>query len=311
MSQIGYMLFSLGVARYGGEQGLGFTASMFHLFTHAFFKALLFLGAGTVIHYVHSNEMKDMGGLRKHLPLTHASFLIACLSIAGIPFFSGFFSKEEILLAAYESDPTIYWVALFTSGLTAFYMFRLYFSIFWNKDSHAQDHHHGDAEGGLVMKLPLLILAIATLATGYVSFGNFVSSDGKALEGHLHLLFSVAPVCFALAGIAMAYQLYKKESEQPAKLATHWGRFYTAALNKFYIDEFYLFVTKKILFNGVARFAAWFDVHVINALVNGLASLTEWVSQKIKGFQSGKVQQYAMVFLGSLLVIAWILLYVL
>ena len=106
---------------------LGYTASMFHLFTHAFFKSLLFLGAGAVIHYMHSNEMKDMGGLRKFLPVTHITFFIACLAIAGIPPFAGFFSKEEILMAAYRNQPAIYYIGLITSGITAFYMFRLYF----------------------------------------------------------------------------------------------------------------------------------------------------------------------------------------
>ena len=104
MSQIGYMMFALGVSKYGGDDSLGYTASMFHLFTHAMFKALLFLGAGAVIHYIHSNEMKDMGGLRKYLPITHITFLIACLAIAGVPPFAGFFSKEEILLAAYQNN---------------------------------------------------------------------------------------------------------------------------------------------------------------------------------------------------------------
>src|SRR4051794_5035679 len=131
MSQIGYMMFALGVSRYGGEQGLGYMASMFHLFTHAFFKSLLFLCAGAVIHVVHSNEMKDMGGLRKLMPITHIAFLIACLAIAGIPPFSGFFSKEEILHAAYQSNKFVFGIALLTSGLTAFYIFRLYFSIFY------------------------------------------------------------------------------------------------------------------------------------------------------------------------------------
>jgi NADH-quinone oxidoreductase subunit L len=133
MSQIGYMMLALGVAGYGGEKGLGYMASLFHLFTHAFFKALLFLGAGMVIHFIHSNDMKDMGGLRKYMPVTHLVFLLACLSIAGIPPFAGFFSKEEILTAAYHGNTAIYYIALITAGITAFYMFRLYFSIFWNK----------------------------------------------------------------------------------------------------------------------------------------------------------------------------------
>src|SRR4029079_8977829 len=138
MSQIGYMMFALGVSGYGGEAGLGYMASMFHLFTHAFFKSLLFLCAGAVIHVVHSNEMKDMGGLRKLMPITHIAFLIACLAIAGIPPFSGFFSKEEILTAAWQNHPAIYYICLITSGITAFYMFRLYFSIFWNRTPDSQ-----------------------------------------------------------------------------------------------------------------------------------------------------------------------------
>src|SRR5437868_6704043 len=160
MSQIGYMMFALGVSGYDGEAGLGYTASMFHLFTHAFFKSLLFLGAGAVIHLIHSNEMSDMGGLRKWMPVTHITFLVACLAIAGIPPFAGFFSKEEILLVCWENNPLIYYIALITSGITAFYMFRLYFSIFWNK-SVIIDHHSHHGEGSWNMKGPLLLLAIA------------------------------------------------------------------------------------------------------------------------------------------------------
>jgi NADH-quinone oxidoreductase subunit L len=185
ISQIGYMMFALGVSGYGGEEGLGYTASMFHLFTHAMFKALLFLGAGAVIHFIHSNEMADMGGLRKYLPITHITFLIACLAIAGVPPFAGFFSKEVILLAAYKHNMVVYWVALFTSGLTAFYMFRLYFSIFWNKEAPSLSDRVGGqvkSEGGLAMMLPLVLLAAGAAAAGFIPFGNFVSSDGKVLD---------------------------------------------------------------------------------------------------------------------------------
>jgi NADH-quinone oxidoreductase subunit L len=179
MSQIGYMMFALGVSGYNGENGLGYTASMFHLFTHAFFKSLLFLAAGVVIHFIHSNEMKDMGGLRKYLPVTNLSFLVACLAIAGIPPFAGFFSKEEILLAAYNSNKIVYGVALFTSGLTAFYMFRLYFSIFWNKPTEV---HNAHGEGPFSMKFPLIILAICSIVAGFIPFGKYVSSDRTALK---------------------------------------------------------------------------------------------------------------------------------
>lgn len=133
LSQIGYMMMSLGVSGYGGEEGVGYMASMFHLFTHAMFKALLFLGAGSVIHAVHSNNMTDMGGLRKFMPITRITFLIACLTIAGMPFLSGFYSKDEILAATFEHNMPLFVIGFFVAGLTAFYMFRLYFNIFWEK----------------------------------------------------------------------------------------------------------------------------------------------------------------------------------
>lgn len=313
MSQIGFMMFALGVSKYGGEAGLGYTASMFHLFTHAMFKALLFLGAGAVIHYVHSNEMKDMGGLRKYMPVTHFMFLLACLAIAGVPPFSGFFSKEEILLAAYQHNPAIYWLALLTSGLTAFYMFRLYFSIFWNKPrpdhdgSAALTDRHGEAPA--VMKLPLILLGIGAATAGFIPFGKFVSTDGKPLESHFHLQFSLLPVALGLAGILLAWVLYKKENERPGKIAASLGSLYRSAYHKFYIDEIYLFMTKKVLFNLVGRPAAWFDRNVVDGLVNLTGNTTQLVSEKIKKWQSGKVQQYALFFLAAVIVLAVVFIY--
>ena len=309
MSQIGYMMFALGVSGTEGEQSLGYTASMFHLFTHAMFKALLFLGAGAVIHYVHSNEMKDMGGLRKSLPITHVTFLIACLAIAGVPFLSGFFSKEEILLAAFHKSTLIYGVALFTSGLTAFYMFRLYFSIFWNKPEAAKHHdHHG--EGGWVMMLPLLILGVGAIAAGYVPFTELVTLNGKPLESHFDLGFSIAPVALGLTGILLAFWLYKSANDRPANVASRFGALYTWAYNKFYIDELYLFITKKVLFQLIARPAAWFDRNVVDGMVNMSGSITETVSDKIKGLQSGKVQQYALLFLGGIIGLLILFIYI-
>jgi len=307
MSQIGYMMFALGVSKYGGENGLGYTASMFHLFTHAMFKALLFLGAGAVIHFIHSNEMKDMGGLRKYLPVTHITFLIACLAIAGVPPFAGFFSKEEILLAAYQHNTTIYWIALITSGLTAFYIFRLYFSIFWNKESHPHDEHHG--EGGFAMMLPLVLLAIGATAAGFIPFGNFVSSDGHVLESKFHLEFSILPVAIGLTGIFIAMILYKKQNNKAERIAAALSFVYKAAYNKFYIDEIYLFITKKIIFNLIGRPAAWFDKNVVDGSVNMIANITLAISVKTKKVQSGKVQQYAIYFLMAAILIAVLFIY--
>lgn len=309
MSQIGYMMLALGVSKYSGEDGLGYMGAMFHLFTHAFFKSLLFLGAGSVIHLVHSNEMKEMGGLRKLMPITHICFLIACLAIAGIPPFSGFFSKEEILMAAFESNRMIYGVALLTSGLTAFYMFRLYYSIFWSKP--ANEHHAQHGEGTWTMKLPLILLAVLALFSGFIPIANWISADGNPIHSIVPITFSILPVTLALAGIFFATRLFIKKRELPARIAVQLGVVYQTASRKFYIDELYLFVTKKILFNLIGRPAAWFDKNIVDGLINLLAKITASLSELIKGYQSGKVQDYALYFFGGIagLVIAFIYLW--
>jgi NADH-quinone oxidoreductase subunit L len=309
MSQIGYMMFALGVSKYNGEEGLGYMGSMFHLFTHAFFKSLLFLGAGAVIHMVHSNEMKDMGGLRKLMPITHISFLIACLAIAGIPPFSGFFSKEEILMASFESNKLIYAVALLTSGLTAFYMFRLYYSIFWSKSADTHHGHHG--EGTWSMKIPLILLAILAVVAGFVPISSWITADGNAIHSSVPITFSILPVSLALAGILLATRLFKTSNELPQRIAIQMGGLYKAASRKFYIDEVYLFITKKVLFNLIGRPAAWFDKNIVDGFMNLLAKLTAGLSELIKGFQSGKVQDYALYFFGGIagLIIAFIYLW--
>jgi NADH-quinone oxidoreductase subunit L len=307
MSQIGFMMFALGVSGYGEAKGLGYTASMFHLFTHAFFKSLLFLCAGAIIHMVHSNDMKNMGGLRKLMPVTHLGFLIACLAISGIPPFAGFFSKEGILMATYESNKSIFFIALFTSALTAFYMFRLYFSIFWNKEASTEKAHHG--EGSLSMKIPLIILTVCSIFAGFVPFSKLVTTDGSPLEEHMNLLFSIAPVGLAILAILLAANLYKKQNIRPAQLANTLGSFYTTAKRKFYIDEIYLFITQKIVFNLIGRPAAWIDRNIIDGSVNMLATVTGKTSQKIKGLQSGSVQNYALYFFSGIAALAVIFIY--
>jgi NADH-quinone oxidoreductase subunit L len=315
MSQIGYMMFALGIAKNGEDGNPGYTASMFHLFTHAFFKSLLFLSAGVVIHLVHSNEMKDMGGLRKLLPITHLSFLVGCLAISGIPPFSGFFSKEEILLTAYHSNKLLYVVGLFTSGLTAFYMFRLYFSVFWNKSSSlvaaAGEHAKRNAEGSLAMKLPLVILSICTMAAGLVPFSKLVTASGAPIESDLNLLFSIPPVALSILSILVAARLYKHENGTPAKMASSLGVVYGVISRKFYLDELYVFVTKKIIFNCIGRPAAWIDRNIVDGFVNGLGNVTATTAEGIKRLQSGKVQSYALYFFSGIagLVILFIYLF--
>ena len=308
MSQIGYMMFALGISKQGGEEGLGYMASMFHLFTHAFFKSLLFLGAGAVIHMVHSNEMKDMGGLRKLMPITHLSFLIACLAIAGIPPFAGFFSKEEILMAAFHSNKIIYGVALFTAAMTSFYMFRLYFSIFWSKEAANHDHHHG--EGTWSMKLPLVILSICAVGVGMIPFSSFVTSDGVALETHTDLMFSLAPVSLTIIAISLAAYLYKTQNQKPDQLATAWGGIYKAAYKKFYIDEVYLFITKKIIFPFIGQPIAWVDKNIVDGFVQSSATVTAKISSSIKGLQSGKIQSYTLYFFGGIIALSLLFIYI-
>ena len=292
MSQIGYMMLALGVSGYA-EHGVGYMASMFHLFTHAMFKALLFLGAGAIIHAVHSNYSYDMGGLRKYLPITHVTFLIACLTIAGIPPLSGFFSKDEILVAAFEHNKLIFFSSLFVAGLTAFYMFRLYYLIFWNKDTH---YHHKPHEAPASMTIPLIFLAVASIFAGFIPFDRFVTSTGAEIAVKFHWNIAIPATLVALTGIVIATLMYRKETTVPATLARRAGKFYKMVYNKFYIDEVYLFVTKKILFNFVSRPIAWFDRHIVDGTMNAIAGVTVKTSHLIKGMQSGRVQQYALVF---------------
>jgi NADH-quinone oxidoreductase subunit L len=306
LSQIGYMMLALGVSGYGGEHGLGYMASMFHLFTHAMFKALLFLCAGSIIHAVHSNYMHEMGGLRKYLPVTHLTFLVACLAISGIPPFAGFFSKDEILIAAWNHDKLLFIVEFIVAGLTAFYMFRLYFGIFWNR---TPNYHHEPHESPLTMTLPLVFLALASIFTGIIPFGSFVSSDARPFETVMHYNIAIPSVAIALTGILSAFLLYKKESLLPDRISASLGVFYKSCYNKFYIDEIYLFVTKRILFNSVSRPVAWFDRHIVDGTMNGIAWVIASSSERIKDLQSGQLQQYAFVFVSGAVLMALFILY--
>ncbi len=309
MSQIGYMMVGLGVSGYGGHEGLGYMASMFHLFTHAMFKALLFLGAGAIIHAVHSNVMNEMGGLRKKLPITHITFLIACITIAGIPGFSAFFSKDEILTAAYHHNKLIFFTQLFVAGLTAFYMFRLYFRVFWNKTPH---YHHEPHEASLSMTIPLIFLAIASIFAGYIPFSELVSSDGIPFETEIEWWpVAIPSILVGIFGIGLAAIMYMKETTIPDKMSNGFNFFYKWAFNKFYLDELYLFVTKKIIFNFISRPVAWFDRHIVDGAMNGIAWVTNTTSSGIKGLQSGQLQRYGFVFVTGALLLVLLFVYIL
>ena len=318
ISQIAFMMVALGVCLPGhhgaaldNHAQLGYMASMFHLFTHAMFKACLFLGAGCIIHAVHSNEMSTMGGLRKYMPITHITFLISCLAIAGIPFFSGFSSKDEIISACFAYSPLCGWWMTGVAAMTAFYMFRLYYGIFWgteNKELHA-------------MTFPLVFLSIITVGVGVVttlggflhwdwaSFGSFVSAAGTAYTIHFDPQVAATSTVIAILSIALATYIYKGEKQPIAdKMYATFPRLHRWAYKRFYMDEVYQFVTHKILFRFVSRPVQWIDEKIINGLIDFTAWGANEAGETIRPWQSGDVRQYAVWFLTGTVALTLLLL---
>ncbi|MBO4807294.1 MAG: NADH-quinone oxidoreductase subunit L [Paludibacteraceae bacterium] len=306
ISQIAYMMVALGVSGYEGHDGLGFTASMWHLFTHAMFKATLFMAAGCIIHAVHSNEMDAMGGLRHHMKKTYYTFAIACFAIAGIFPLSGFFSKDEILVAAFEADKILYWCQTFVAGLTAFYMFRLFFRIFFYDEPN---YEHTPHEAPANMWVPLAILSVFTIFSGWFPFSKWISANLIGYEIHTVWPIAIGSTVVALIGIGTAYFLYYKKNDIPDRIANSCKRFYTWASHRFYIDEVYLFITNKIIFGGICAAIAWFDRHIIDGFMDLLGWTTNTVSEETKEIQSGSVQQYAWVFIMGVITIVTLALY--
>ena len=311
ISQIGFMMVALGVCTdadpHGG--GLGYMAGMFHLFTHAMFKALLFLGAGCIIHAVHSNEMEMMGGLRRYMPVTHITFLVACLAIAGIPPFSGFFSKDEILTACFGFSPAMGWIMTAIAGMTAFYMFRLYYGIFWGKENRELHARHTPHESPLAMTFPLVFLALVTVGAGFIPFGRFVSANGHAYDIHLDWGVAGTSIVVALAAIALATWMYARDRQPVADmLAARFSRLHRAAYRRFYMDEAWLFVTKRVIFRCVSVPVAWFDRHVIDQFMNFLAWGTNAAGESLQPVQNGRIQAYTWWFLSGIIVLTAVLL---
>lgn len=309
ISQIAFMMVAVGVCTQVGlgtegfneQGGLGFMASLFHLFTHAMFKACLFLCAGAIIHTIGSNEMEYMGGLRKYMPITHIAFLICCLAISGIFPLSGFWSKDEILTACFKFSPAIGWIMTVIAGMTAFYMFRLYYGIFWGKEAKRDHTPH---EAPATMTIPLIVLSTITIFAGLIPFGHFISADGHAFTTHLEMSIAATSTIVALFSIALATIFYAREKQPiPDALGRKLRNLHTAAYHRFYIDEIYQFITHKIIFGCISRPIAWFDRHVVDGFFNFLAWGTQETSWNIRGFQSGRVQQYTYVFLIGVLVI--------
>ena len=326
ISQIAFMMVALGVCLPGHEAvldnhtQLGYMASMFHLFTHAMFKACLFLGAGCIIHAVHSNEMALMGGLRKYMPVTHITFLISCLAIAGIPFFSGFSSKDEIITACFQYSPWVGWIMTGVAAMTAFYMFRLYYGIFWGTENKEAHEHHTPHEAPLTMTVPLIVLCVITVGVGVYttiagftgmggSFGSFVSAAGTDYTIHFDTTVAATSTIIAIISICLATFIFKGETQPVAdKLYKTFPKLHRAAYKRFYQDEIWLFVTHKIIFNLVSKPIAWFDRHVIDGTFNFMAWGAAEGGESIRSWQSGDVRNYAVWFLTGAVALALVLL---
>ena len=330
MSQIGFMMFSLGVSGQGAEDGLGYMASKFHLFTHAFFKALLFLGAGSVIHAMSDEQdIRKMGGIWRKIPVTYAVMWIGSLALAGIPFFAGYYSKDVVLEAAYaaHSGPGSYAFAmgLIAAFLTAFYSWRLLILTFHGApraDHHTMEHVH---ESPAVMLVPLLLLAVGAVFAGAVfapSFighhweefwnGAIVNAPGNEIMHHVHEVpgwVPLAPTIVGLAGIALAYVMYMFAPSLPGALARALPGVHRFLLNKWYFDELYdaIFVRPaRALARGFWKIG---DVRIIDGVPNGLAASVAGAARQAVSLQTGRVASYAFTMIAGLVLLVSLLLF--
>ena len=302
ISQIAYMLVALGVcfAVDNHHGGLGYMAGIFHLFTHAMFKALLFLCSGAIIVIIGSNFKDYMGGLHKYMPITNICFLIGCLAIAGIPPFAGFWSKDEIISACFQFSPFMGWFMTVVAGMTAFYMFRLYYVIFWGQSYYELDpeNRRKPQEVPFVMWGPLVFLAIISCLCGLIPFGHFVSATGQSYDIHIDMSVATTSVIVAIIGIGLATYMYApKKTPLADALAKKMPKLHKAALNRFYIDDAWQFFTHKIVFGCFSKPIAWFDRHVIDGTFNFMAWGTQEAGETIRPWQSGDVRSYAIWFL--------------
>ncbi len=302
LSQLGYMMFSLGAAKIsagdGGINSLAYSASIFHIFTHAFFKCLLFLGAGVVIHAVHNNDLTHMGGLRKQLPKTYWSMLIACLAISGVYPFAGFWSKDAILLGAWQSGHYLtFGVGLLVGGLTALYMFRFFFLIFHGE---SRQEAHAPLHEDPVMTLPIMMLAVPSALAGIMAEHFFVTHVIPPLSpippagtlphaGWLPLAASLT----GLTGLLLAWFLYGRGSRALVAVSRErMGFLYTLVSNKFYIDEAYLFITRRLIFDGVAAPIKWFDRRVVDGTMDAVGWLLQHGGNGVRLAQNGLLTLY-------------------
>ena len=324
VSQLGYMFLALGVG--------AFSAALFHVMTHAFFKALLFLGAGSVIHGMHDEQnIQNYGGLKKYMPKTYVTFLIASLAIAGIPPLSGFFSKDEILWSSYADGNIIYWlIGVVTALLTAFYMFRLVSLTFDGKERFGHDKH--PHESPAVMTIPLIILAVLAAVGGFIGIPEIFSGEhGNQFDNWLEPIFQPAQAKIAMFGVHSSLEeivlmvvtlvgvigsiyaaryIYIKNIKPAEKLSKRFNGVYNLLLNKYYVDEIYdASVVTPIVKGSEIVLWKFADIKIIDGLINGVANLIEKISGSIRKIQTGVAQFYALIMmLGIVAALFWIIL---
>jgi NADH-quinone oxidoreductase subunit L len=296
VSQLGYMFLACGTG--------AFAFGIYHLMTHAFFKALLFLGAGSVIHALSGEQdLQNMGGLRHHTKITFLTLLAAALAISGFPFTSGFFSKDAILVAAYHKHPALFWIGVITAGMTAFYVFRSIFLAFFGD---YRGHHHPH-ESPLVMTVPLMILAVLSLAGGFIPIPHFLEPMFPHIEeGHDAWLAYVATGA-GLAGIVLAYLFYVARPALADSMGRTFGTAYRWLYNKYFVDEAYDAMVIEPVVQG-SRSVLWrgFDVRLIDGIVNAIGYRSRNVGGALRRLQSGNIRSYAAwVVFGSIVIIAY------
>lgn len=310
VSQLGYMFIGLGVGAY--------TGAIFHVMTHAFFKALLFLGAGSVIHAMHhEQDMRNMGGLKKHLPVTHITFLIGCIAIAGIPPLSGFFSKDEILAAAWSANK-IYWVlGVATAFMTAWYMFRLYATTFLGRFRGTEEQAHHLRESPVAMTIPLVVLAILSIAGGWIGIPEVLAPHAHRLEEFLRPVFAASAgikalphpdhstewiligvsVAVALIGSMAAWVRYSRHPD----LAESKG-LGKVLENKWYVDELYDRIIVRPVYGIAGFFNRRIEKGLIDGIVNGVGRLVQYGGRQMRWMQSGQVGSYVLLMVLGILV---------
>ncbi len=295
VSQLGYMVMACGLGAY--------SAGMYHLLTHGAFKALLFLGCGSVIIALHhEQDMRHMGGLKDKLPVTYWTFIVGSLALAGFPLTAGFFSKDDLLVSAWSSGPlgqALTVLGLLTALMTAFYSFRLVFVTFWGPSHVDKKHAKHVHEPSQTMTFPLIVLAVLSIAAGYLGIPEFLApvfaqGEAAAHHGEAGTLIMIIATLMGLTGIAGAYYVYVLNPRLPDQFAARWKTLYEGSLNKWYVDEAYDRAFVRPTFAVAADMWKRIDVAVIDGAVNGIARGIAWGGWLLRLIQSGQTQHYAL-----------------